>query len=73
MDIVNFELIGMGLCVMVVLNCGIFFILMDENFENIDIFKSNVKIVIFNGEREDLLEFLMLVFEVLMNEYIILL
>lgn len=42
MDIVNFELIGMGLCVMVVLNCGIFFILMDENFENIDMFKSNV-------------------------------
>lgn len=73
MDIANSELTGMGSCVMVVLNCGIPFTLMDENFENIDIPKSNVKIVISNGEREDLLELLTSAFEVPMNEYITLL
>lgn len=73
MDIANSELTGMGLCVMVVLNCGIPFTLMDENFENIDMPKSNVQIVISNGEREDLLELLTSAFEVPMNEYITLL
>lgn len=69
----NSELTGMGSCVMVVLNCGIPFTLMDENFENIDMPKSNVQIVISNGEREDLLELLTSAFEVPMNEYITLL
>lgn len=73
MDIANSELTGMGSCVMVVLNCGIPFTLMDENFENIDMPKSNVQIVISNGEREDLLELLTSAFEVPMNEYITLL
>lgn len=73
MDIANSELTGMGLCVMVVLNCGIPFTLLDENFQDIDVPKSNVQIVISNGEREDLLELLTSAFEVPMNEYITLL
>eukprot|EP00105_Crassostrea_gigas_P019344 XP_011437805.1 PREDICTED: uncharacterized protein LOC105335550 [Crassostrea gigas] len=73
MDIANSELTGMGSCVMVVLNCGIPFTLLDENFQDIDVPKSNVQIVISNGEREDLLELLTSAFEVPMNEYITLL
>lgn len=58
---------------MVILNCGIPFTLLDEDFQDIDVPKCNVQIVISNGEREDLLELLTSAFEVPMNEYIALL
>lgn len=73
MDITNSELTGIGSCVMVILNCGIPFTLLDEDFQDIDVPKCNVQIVISNGEREDLLELLTSAFEVPMNEYIALL
>lgn len=73
MDITNSELTGIGSCVMVILNCGIQFTLLDEDFQDIDVPKCNVQIVISNGEREDLLELLTSAFEVPMNEYIALL
>lgn len=73
MDIANSELTGMCSYLMVVLNCGIPFTLLDEDFQDIDMPKSNVQIVISNGEREDLLELLTSAFEVPMNEYITLL
>lgn len=72
-DITNSELTGIGSCVMVILNCGIPFTLLDEDFQDIDVPKCNVQIVISNGEREDLLELLTSAFEVPMNEYIALL
>lgn len=73
MDITNSELTGIGSFVMVILNCGIPFTLLDEDFQDIDVPKCNVQIVISNGEREDLLELLTSAFEVPMNEYIALL
>lgn len=73
MDIANSELTGMCSYLMVVLNCGIPFTLLDEDFQDIDMPKSKVQIVISNGEREDLLELLTSAFEVPMNEYITLL
>lgn len=72
-DIANSELTGMCSYLMVVLNCGIPFTLLDEDFQDIDMPKSKVQIVISNGEREDLLELLTSAFEVPMNEYITLL
>lgn len=73
MDITNSELTGIGSFVMVILNCGIPFTLLDEDFQDIDVPICNVQIVISNGEREDLLELLTSAFEVPMNEYIALL
>lgn len=69
-NVANSELTGMCSCVIVVSDCGIPFTLSNMDFQNIDLPKTRVQIVVSSGEREELLEHLTSAFEVPLSKYV---